>query len=1216
MSNGGYKGASPARETSPEQYPGVWELTEQFQAQADGNWPFQADDCAPKSLKFNASGSTYLSKTPAAAGNRKTWTWSGWVKKNASGVRQMIFGNLDSGAVTGFDCEFQSDDTLDIYDYNGGYETRRKTTQVFRDPSAWYHIVVTYDSTNATAADRLRLYVNGDRVTTFSQSTDPTFGADGRFNTAAETSIGRSGAYGLLYLDSCVADVHFIDGQALSCEEFGFFDGQGIWQPKRFTGDYSSGPVYSNSSDENGLVSSGTLALLFDGNTTTNVNIDNSNDYAIATQNQSIPVTSTIGMWTITGASYPTMRVTDTNGTVTVLDHNDTTIVNGGWTDFSYSGTVAKIELAYIPGSGSSNAFYALRVDGVILTDASVGRNSFHLDFSDGVKDQSGLDNDWTGNNVSASPGYTGTVQFGSDSNDNSFDSSATSLTLDTTGYTYSTVTDPKTDTGNANIATVLKTADGTAIDWSFSTDTTDRYIWTSSNGINWTSTGTLYDTDGSTQTVNAAYVAWAGGSNASILTVSWGQGADIFVDSPVNGNEASTGAGGERRGNYATLNPLAVMGSGGLPTLSNGNLQVNFTGSSNRGCSATFGMSSGKWYWEITYDSGTVQNPGQIYMGISRKTSSTNRVDESLAVRDYGVLYNSISATVNGTNMSTSSAGVVWQFAYDADNKKLWIGRNNSWSNSGDPASGTTPTFSAFTGDTFYPFISDNVSTAQLTFNFGQRSFSYAPPSGFSPLATSFLPEPTVKRGDEAMDVSLWTGNNTEDRLIPTSNSPGLIWIKQRNDIRVHILQDVVRGFTKGLYSNDASTESTRNPPYGETVSGGFEVSSTAGSNVSGRNYVAWAWDAGDTTTTIAAGSLNSSAYNTSDRWRDDVAGQTYGSQSKTRLFDGNIAQNLIAESGYSLTFSPAGFSSITSLRIYGASYTGNANGIVINGTDYTSLFPSGSTTPAWVTIPETSLTSIVWSTQSNGLENGSLNAIEVNGQILIDDDATPPNVPLVATDVRARTDAGFSIAKWSKSANNQSYAHGLSQAPEFIIAKSLDGGHSWRVWHKDLDNNKNLLLDGSGQQDTYTAMLGIPDAYKVPLIAGGPGGTNGGMIAYNFHSVEGYCHVGSYEGGSAPFVFCGFRPRFIYIKNADTNGEEHVLYDAARDVDNPAGATLYANTTGAEFDGNGSSNQRNIDILSNGFKINTGNPINSSGTHVFVAWAEHPFASNARAR
>ena len=150
----------------------------------------------------------------------------------------MIFGNLDSGAGAGFVCEFQSDDTLDIYDYNGGYLARRKTSQVFRDPSAWYHIVISYDSTNATSADRLRLYVNGDRVTTFSTSTDPTLNAWGRFNNADETSIGRSGAYNLLYLNAYVAEVHFVEGQALEATDFGEYDNNNNWNPKEYSGSY------------------------------------------------------------------------------------------------------------------------------------------------------------------------------------------------------------------------------------------------------------------------------------------------------------------------------------------------------------------------------------------------------------------------------------------------------------------------------------------------------------------------------------------------------------------------------------------------------------------------------------------------------------------------------------------------------------------------------------------------------------------------------------------------------------------------------------------------------------------------------------------------------------------------------------------------------------------------------------------------------------------
>ena len=118
MSNGGYKGASPTRKTSPEQYPGVWELTEQFQAQADGNWPFQETDCAPKSLRFNSADSAELTRSVNREGDRKTWTWSGWVKRHKFGVVQRLFSV--AGAATNndhwFALVFLTDDQL----YLGG----------------------------------------------------------------------------------------------------------------------------------------------------------------------------------------------------------------------------------------------------------------------------------------------------------------------------------------------------------------------------------------------------------------------------------------------------------------------------------------------------------------------------------------------------------------------------------------------------------------------------------------------------------------------------------------------------------------------------------------------------------------------------------------------------------------------------------------------------------------------------------------------------------------------------------------------------------------------------------------------------------------------------------------------------------------------------------------------------------------------------------------
>ncbi len=197
-----------------------------------------------RSLRFNSSDSAYLSRTPASAGNRRTWTWAGWVKRSNISSRQMIFGNIDSeGNGPGFNCEFGESDpgTIQIADFSASFVTRKVTTQVFRDPSAWYHIVVVYDTPNATANDRVRLYVNGVRVTAFSSNTNPSQNYDGLFNTTAAQSIGRSGALNNLYLSAYLADIYFIDGQALTPSSFTETDATtGQLIPKAFSGSYGS----------------------------------------------------------------------------------------------------------------------------------------------------------------------------------------------------------------------------------------------------------------------------------------------------------------------------------------------------------------------------------------------------------------------------------------------------------------------------------------------------------------------------------------------------------------------------------------------------------------------------------------------------------------------------------------------------------------------------------------------------------------------------------------------------------------------------------------------------------------------------------------------------------------------------------------------------------------------------------------------------------------
>ena len=314
--------------------------------------------------------------------------------------------------------------------------------------------------------------------------------------------------------------------------------------------------------------------------------------------------------------------------TITLSDSTQLTVTSDSFADF---GTVTNITSVTVTrGNNSGMGIKAVKLDGVILVDGvnEYGTNGFSLDFSDNSSntalgtDSSGENNNWSVNNLVAD---APTVQYGADTGNSNFDSSATSLTYDTTGFSYSTVLSPKTDTGQANASTVLKTSDGSSVAWTFSTDSTDRYIWTSSNGINWSSPGTVYDTDVSPQTVTSAWVAWAGGSNVSVLTITFSDVSDIdsLTDSPTNGTQTDTGAGGEVVSNYATLNPLSRY-SALVP--SDGNLVFTDDNSSNggdQGIQATIMPTSGSYYWEVTPTALASEN----YYGVSKQNKLTQTV-------------------------------------------------------------------------------------------------------------------------------------------------------------------------------------------------------------------------------------------------------------------------------------------------------------------------------------------------------------------------------------------------------------------------------------------------------------------------------------------------------------------------------------------------------------------------------------------------------------
>jgi len=200
-----------------------------------------------RSLRFNSADSAYLSRTPSSSGNKKTCTISAWVKRSKLGATQMVFTSRGPGNPTAGPRDsllhFDSNDTVTVYFADGTYVLT--TTQVFRDLSAWYHIVVAIDTTQATSTNRVKLYVNGSQVTTFSSSSYPAQDYEfSSWNVGSQIQYIGCDEYinRRLFFDGYLADIHFIDGQALTPSSFAETDATtGAWNPKAYSGSYNVG---------------------------------------------------------------------------------------------------------------------------------------------------------------------------------------------------------------------------------------------------------------------------------------------------------------------------------------------------------------------------------------------------------------------------------------------------------------------------------------------------------------------------------------------------------------------------------------------------------------------------------------------------------------------------------------------------------------------------------------------------------------------------------------------------------------------------------------------------------------------------------------------------------------------------------------------------------------------------------------------------------------
>ena len=552
-------------------------------------------------------------------------------------------------------------------------------------------------------------------------------------------------------------------------------------------------------------------------------------------------------------------------------------------------------------------------------------------------------------------------------------------------------------------------------------------------------------------------------------ISITAGSTYDSMIDVPTNTNQNTA--------NYCTLNPLAFFATGASAL--DGNLTLSIT-TAGGNIKPTFGATTGKFYAEFTINNIGGATGTQFSIATSSpSTSATQLMNAFYYVNGQTYDYVSASYVSYGASYTTGDIiGVAW----DCDAFSVTFYKNNvsqgtlsgSAINANPAGQGVAP----ISGSSGSP------SSISVACNYGQRPFSYTPPTGFLRLNTYNLPTPTILAGNQYMDATTYAGNNgTQSVTNSGSMQPDFVWVKNRTNAYTHLLYDVIRGVgtLKAISSSQTTAEGgmSDNATFGYLSalnSNGFTVvsGSTANSytNSSSNNYVGWQW---------------------------------------------------------------------------------RANGAGVSNT------------------------------------NGT-----------------------ITSTVSANTTAGFSIVTYTGTGANATVGHGLGVAPSMMIIKRRNQAEDWSVYHISIGATNKIFLDLTNATSADSTMWNNTTPTSSLFSIGTNTATNantGTYVAYCFAQVAGYSAFGSYTGNGSsdgPFVFTGFRPRFLIVKRTNDTGS-WIMTDSARSTYNVTGELFNANTSGAEF----TTSDIKFDYLSNGFKLREVNgAINASGsTYIYMAFAENPF-------
>ncbi len=377
------------------------------------------------SIRFNRGDNPHFSRTPSSAGNRKVWTYSVWLKRTDFGDRS-FFQAYDGGSSRRFQLSFNSNDQINFNQGGNSSSGVANTYMRFRDPTAWYHIVVAANYRESSAANRIKIYVNGSETPL--NITDDIENADGLCNNNIEHEIGAIGSSSVVF-DGYMADINFIDGAALNPTHFGYTEFQTkVWRPKRFNTDLIANQkdrTFSNNWTFSGNgAGSNPVSRIFDNDDSNYMN--NSAGGQIVTWNTtSYKLSGKLQIYCRSSSGVYDIYVNG-NSTKAADTPSSNSLVDCGTFDdireIQFAGTSYNTNT----GLGSAGIYvYMILVDGVFLRDTTqpYGANGFKLDFRDFTGNSgNNIGYDYSGNQNNFSPdNFSGTTDGAIDSPTNNF---------------------------------------------------------------------------------------------------------------------------------------------------------------------------------------------------------------------------------------------------------------------------------------------------------------------------------------------------------------------------------------------------------------------------------------------------------------------------------------------------------------------------------------------------------------------------------------------------------------------------------------------------------------------------------------------------------------------------------------------------------------------------------------------------------------------------